>query len=289
MIMGNSKKILKPKRLEKGSKIGILTISSPLTKKHIDIIKGGCERLRRMGFEIIFGNTIREHDAWGGENGSQILPLINFNEIKKNPKIIMGHSDPTVILNPIFDKTGLITFYGHFASSFNPGWRWFSDYDEKTFHEILMNPKTDYVLPPSEKRETYRKGICRGRLVGGCITDLIKLLGTPYSIDFNSKILFLESYIIKPQELLAHLTHLKQAGVFEKIEGLLLGNFLIDGPKYDINLKKLFLDELSEFSFPILKTKDFGHNSHMAPLPIGGLIKLDAGKKEIVLEEKNTY
>ncbi len=308
-------KIIKPKKLTKGSKIGIIAVSNPLSKKHLEIIDKGCNKLKNMGFKVCLGKTIREHKeitagtakeraedfmemiknksisaiffAWGGENGSQILPFLNFDEIKKNPKIIMGHSDPTVILNPVFDKCNLITFYGHLASSFDPNWEWFSEYDEKTFYDVLINPKETYSLPPSDNREVYREGICEGRLIGGCITDLVKLFGTPYQPNFESKVLFLESYVLKPQELLAHLTHLKQAGVFNQIKGLILGNFLVDDSKHKVDLKQLFLDELSEFKFPILKTKDFGHNSHMAPLPIGGLVRLNATQKQITFKEKN--
>lgn len=300
-------------RLKKGSKIGVLTVSNPLKEKHVEIINKGISRLEGMGFEVVKGKTIRVHDmitagtpeeraddlmtmvkdknisaiffAWGGENASQILPLLDFKVIKENPKIFMGHSDPTIIMDPISDKTGLVTFYGHFASSFDPSWQYFSEYDLEMFNKVLINAEKSFTLPESGPRETYKSGKYEGKIMGGCITDLVKMLGTPYCPNFDSTILILEAYTIAPQQLLSHITHMKQNGVFDKIKGLLIGNIMLEESKNKVDLKELFNSELKEYNFPILKISDFGHNTHMAPIPIGGIISMDADKKEIIFKE----
>lgn len=319
-MAGSGMARIKPMSLRQGSKIGVVLVSSPLSGKKRDIILGGCQRLKSMGFEVVLGKTMcprrlgilepakkRAEDlmrmitndsvdavffAWGGESGAQTLPFLDFRKIRKHPKVFMGHSDPTTILNPIFSKTGLITFYGHFASSFNPAWKWFSSYDEKMLRRILVRPEKSCKIPPSSPRETYRAGKAEGIAVGGCITDITKLLGTKYAPDFRRKILFLESYFISPESLAVHLTHLRRAGAFDRLNGLVLGNFMLEGlppgtsPKKA--LKEIFLRELREFDFPILKTVDFGHNSHMAPIPVGGMLHIDSTRKQMQIAEPCT-
>ena len=208
---------------------------------------------------------------------------------KSNPKIIMGYSDPTALINPITEKTNLITFYGHHVSSFDPNWPWFGEYDMKYFAKILMSDEVPGLIEPSIERETWRKGVAEGEFVGGCLTDFRKLIGTPFEPDFKNKILILEQLSESPQEINVVITHFKQAKVFDKISGLLLGKFYncIDKEHEERNkpLKNVFLDELKEYDFPILKTEDFGHFSHMFPIPIGAKGRINATNKTIEILE----
>lgn len=291
--------------LQHGSTIGVLTTSDALSERRAGIVARGCAELERQGFRVVKGSTLQPRSAisagspseradelmamlrdqridallfaWGGETTSQILDHLDFDEIARHPKILLGHSDYTVLMNA-FASTGMRSFYWHFAASLDPAWEWFGDYDRETFAAVLLRGARPFTIPASAPRETYREGAAEGVLLGGCITDLIKLVGTPYLPDLSGCILMLESYELRPAELVAHLRHLRQAGVFDSIAGLLLGNFMVEGP-----LDGIFRDELADFSFPILKTKDFGHNSHMAPLPIGGKASMDATRKTLVL------
>ncbi len=309
---------IKPKKLEKEDTIGTFTASNPIREDINTWLKNGISKLERLGFNVVTAKNIfkktyytagtpeqRASDfmelledpnidaiitTMGGENAHQILPLIDFDKIKNNPKIIMGYSDPTVLLNSINKKTNLITFYGHHICSFDPNWKWFSDeYDLKYFKKILMDNEIPGFIEASSKRETWRGGIAEGEFVGGCLTDFRKLIGTPFEPEFKDKILILEQLSESPQEINVALTHLKQAGIFDEIDGLLLGKFYdcLDKKHETWNkpLKELFLDELKEYNFPILKTEDFGHFSRMFPIPIGGKGRVDATNKTIEILE----
>jgi len=309
---------IKPKKLQEGDTIGTFTASNPITDEVNVWLQNGIKKLESLGFKVVTSKNIfkksyytagtpeeRASDfmelieneevnmimsAMGGENAHQILPFIDFNKVKNNPKIIMGHSDPTVLLNPITKKTNLITFYGHHVCSFDPNWPWFSDdYDLKYFRKILMNSEIPGLIEQSTEREIWKEGVAEGEFVGGCLTDFRKLIGTPLEPEFKNKILILEQIGEPPQEINVVITHLKQAGVFDKINGLLLGKFYecVDKKRedWDKSLKQLFLDELKEYDFPILKTEDFGHFSHMFPVPIGGRGRVDATNKKIEILE----
>ncbi len=152
-----------------------------------------------------------------------------------------------------------------------------------------MNTDVPGLIKPSNERETWRDGMAEGEFVGGCLTDFRKLIGTPFEPEFKGKILILEQLFESPQEINVVLTHLKHTGAFDKINGLLLGKFhgCVDEKHEDWNkpLKELFLTELKEYDFPILKTEDFGHFSHMFPIPIGAKCRIDATNKTIEIIE----
>jgi len=304
--------MIKPNRLKKGDTIGFIALSRPLKKEIINIINNGAKRLQSLGYKTKMGKTIVSYNnistltikekikdfmdmitneeikaiffAWGGEHANDILPYINWKLVKENPKILMGHSDPTGILNMITEKTEIITFYGHMGASFDPNWEWFKEYDLNSFNAVLVNPQNNYKVIPAVERETYIEGEAKGKVVGGCITDLIKFIGTKFMPDFKDKILILESYKLTLNELKNLLQKMKEAKMFNEINGILLGKFIITNgnPK---QIKEIFVNALKEFNIPILKTEDFGHNSHFTPIPIGGEIEINATKKEIIIEK----
>ncbi|MCA9940883.1 MAG: LD-carboxypeptidase [Anaerolineales bacterium] len=309
--------VIRPPRLQPGDMIAVFTASDPLTPEVWQWVERGIEQLRAMGFGVVTGQTLfRQHyymagtpaerwqdlrqfvcdervkmimTAMGGENANQLLPLLDYELIRAHPKIITGYSDPTVLLNAIQTRAGLITFYGFHAASFDPLWPWFGQYDRTSFAQLFLEGSTPLRIQPAADRETWRGGVAEGAFVGGCLSDVRKLLGTPYEPDWRNKILILEDVQKKPQHLDVALTHLKQAGVFAGINGLLLGKFhdCVDSTHTDWNppLSHLFLSITEEFQFPILKTEEFGHFSHICPIPLGCLGRIDATAQTIdVLE-----
>ncbi|MBC6416151.1 MAG: LD-carboxypeptidase [Bdellovibrionales bacterium] len=300
--------------LNYGDKIGVFTASDPIigTEAQEWVLRGQSS-LKKLGFSVLRGKTLslqtdhtagtdqeRYNDflsfiknpeikmiltAMGGENAHDILPLMDFEVIAKNPKIIMGYSDATVFLNPIFKFSKITTFYGYHLASFDQKWDWFGEYDKKCFKTLFLETQQSFEVPASNKRECWKKGVCEGFLVGGSLTDLAKLIGIPWEPKWKDSILILESMNQTFQNIDVYLTHFKQAGIFNKISGLLLGTFhnCNHGPflKSKKTLKEIFLKNLSDFSFPILKTVDFGHFSHMCPLALGSHCHLNSIKKTI--------
>lgn len=284
---------------------GVVTTSDALSQRKLDIVNRGCDRLQSLGFRVKKGLTIavntgvgagspqeRAKDlakmcadpevdailfAWGGEVTSQILDIFDAHLL--NGKPLFGHSDYTVLFNAWYARDGVVSYYWHFASSLDPSWEWFSKYDEEQFLAVLQK-NGSLLVPPADTRRVLRHGSASGTLLGGCITDFAKLIGTPFMPNLEGSILLLESYTLRPEELVAHLVHYRQAGLFDKISGLLLGNFMVE--LSDEAFDKLILDNVGKHQFPILKTREFGHNAHMAPLPIGGKVRIDA--TDVILE-----
>ncbi len=218
----------------------------------------------------------------GGANSNSILPLLDFEIIKNNPKIFLGISDITVLLNAIYQKTGLVTFHGNDVM-----WGFgaeHTDYDEQEFVDRLVKGKIGEVKHNS-KWKCIKEGITEGVLIGGNLNCLNKLAGTKYQPDFEAKILLLETFDESnaPDDVEAELSRLKQMGVFEKIKGLWIGYY---NHKSKIPYEEIVMNVVKDYDFPILKCDDFGHNTPNTTIPIGIKIKLDATNKQIVLLDK---
>ena len=306
-----------PGKLCKGSTIGVVALSDPVHGTQVvDWLKRGVKTLEHLGFKVWLGSTLSTknnytsdtainrfsdlkkmiHDksvkavitAIGGENAHQILPLIDFDFIANNPKIIMGYSDPTVLLNPLAQYCNMPAFYGPHAISFDPQWSWYSEYTVNCFKNLLMKQQKSFIVPPAGARECWKGGSAKGRLAGGCLVDLMKLLATPWEPRWENKILILESLNQSYQSIDVCLTQLDQAGVFNKINGLILGTFhncISSKNDKEDPLKTVFKDILAPYKFPILKTVDFGHFSHICPFPLGAMCEVDAENKSIVFVE----
>ena len=302
-----------PRRLNKGDAIGIVSPSSPVTPELNKQFKKGMEFLERLGFTCIVGKHVTS-TSWGyaasplekaedinqmfaddsikaiicsqgGATANACLPYLDWKGIRDNPKIFMGISDITVLLNAIHHKTGLITFHGDdlmWGFGRNP-----TTYLEEEFIARLVQAKIGEI-PPSRERRTIRKGAAEGKLLGGNLNCLLKLAGTPYFPDFTGAILFVEAIGITSEQCDHLFQQLKQIGVFTKIRGVLVG--YIDGlqnnKKALVQMEDVLLRVTAEHDFPILKTDDFGHNCPNTVLPVGGEVRMDADKQTIKILEK---
>jgi len=299
-----------PKRLCFGDTIGIVSPSGAVTKETMNQFNKGIDFLKTVGFNVKIGknalnNTLQysatPHEkaddlnsmfadnkikaiicSQGGDNANSILPLMDFNMIKNNPKIFLGISDITVLLNAIYKETGLVTFHGNdviwgFGAKH-------TGYDEGEFKDRLVEGKIGEVNHNS-KWKCIRDGVVEGILIGGNLNCLNKLAGTRYLPNFEAKILLLESFDESnpPEKVEAELYHLKQMGVFEKIKGLWIGYY---NHESKIPYEEIMMNALQEYNFPIIKCNDFGHNTPNTTIPIGVKIKLDATNRQVVLLDK---
>lgn len=228
--------------------------------------------------------------AIGGFNSNQLLDALDYDVIARNPKIFVGYSDITALHNAIHTKTGLVTFYGpHFSTLGQP---FPFDYTIRYFDDALIHGKTNIEIKPSEDfaeddwyRETenlsqrklksnpgwhiIRDGNAKGELIGGNIVTFQSLVGTEYMPDTMGKILFLEDCPEEgPAEIDRALTHMKQAGIFKNISGVLIGRFPTCVGFNNDRLSEL-LQRIFEGEYPIIAGMDFGHTEPMATLPIG--------------------
>jgi len=301
-------KIIKPKKLKEGDLIGIVSPSDPLLDPYRDKqFKSGLRFLKNLGFEVTIGKNIcsknpkeRAKDinemfaaknikaiiaSQGGDTSEKLIPFIDFNIIRKNPKIFLGMSDITVLLNVINTKTGLITFHGNDVK-----WgfgRKPTEYDKTEFFRVLTNT-SEKEIPANRERQTIRSGKTKGRLIGGNLRCFLKLVNTEFWPDFNDSILFLEGYKFDGDSCKSLLEKLNRLNVFKKIKGVVIGYIYgLQALKPESKqMEDILLEITKEYDFPILKVNDFGHNTPNTIIPIGAMVKIDADRKEIRIGEE---
>lgn len=219
--------------------------------------------------------------AKGGNNANSILNHIDYEEISKNPKIFFGFSDNTVLLNAIYKKTGLITYHftnykGLFESNV--------EFNKRQFEEAFIKGVKGVVSKNTEWR-SLRKGVATGKLIGGNLGTIVKILNTQYCPSFKNKILFIEDLAFEDsvEQVSSLLYQLKINNVFSQINGLLIGNY---DTTEGIEIEEVVQEVVKEYDFPIIKCNDFGHTSTNIVLPIGIKCTLNADNCELIYNEK---
>ncbi len=300
---------MKPKRLEINDTIGVCAPSGVVKSKHKNELDKAENLLKEFGINVVYSENLYANYygysasveekcndinslindstvkaiifAKGGANCNSILDKIDYDNLKKNPKFLIGFSDNTILLNAINKQTGLVTY--HFTN-----YKGFCEenlvFNKAQFQNVMINGNYGVVEKSSEWKQ-LRGGIATGKLVGGNLSSLVKIVNTKYCPSFNNSILFLEELGLESDSemISSYLYQLKQAQVFEKISGLLIGNY---DAKENISLEKIILDVVKEYDFPIVKCNDFGHTRNNIILPIGLRCTLDADKCELMYNEK---
>jgi muramoyltetrapeptide carboxypeptidase len=220
----------------------------------------------------------------GGENSNAAFDYLDWETIKNNPKIIMGFSDTTSLLNEINYQTGLVTFSG---PTFKRLYE--SEYSKKSVVDRLINK--DLKLATEEdysECEVIREGKAEGELVGSNLTLTSDLIFGKYKIDFKDKILVMEDlgWESIPGIVSHNLYKMRAEGIFDEIAGIWIGNYESDS---GITLEQILMDTLAdiEFNKPIIKTNNFGHSDKNQVVPIGvkAVIDTTAEKPYIFLQE----
>lgn len=213
----------------------------------------------------------------GGEGANELLPYIDFENIKRNPKRICSYSDATFLLNPIWAQTGLETYYGQAPHLFLD----MSDYDAKHFWEHLVYDCMEEHVPNSEWK-VLTHGVAEGILIGGYARNFALNLGSKYlTLDQNEKyILFVEDHesFGGVDYISAMLTHIEQDKIMKHVTGLIFGNYSgNEHPELLWRLKRLG----EAHQIPVVYCDDFGHGWNHAILPIGRRGRLDTEQKKL--------
>jgi len=220
----------------------------------------------------------------GGSGCAQILPLLNYEIIAKNPKIIMGFSDLTSLINAIYSQANVVGFHGPVGYS---SW---GSFTLNSFKAVTRNGKATHIFNqhPETKRHTISSGQAVGRIVGGNLTVFSRLIGTPYMPNCTNCLLVLEEIDEEPYAIDRMLTHLKQAGILTALSGIVLGNFKRcnpEEPERSHSLTDTFNALLKPLDIPVFSGADFGHTTHKWTIPIGCRAKMDADKCTLELLE----
>jgi muramoyltetrapeptide carboxypeptidase len=211
--------------------------------------------------------------ARGGFGSIRTLPLIDFKTLRREPKIFIGSSDATALLAAFYLHAGWITFHGPMVTSLAD-----ATPESRTALMEALNPLT----PPRivlRRGITLRGGRAQGPLMGGNLTTLCHLVGTPYLPTPKGHILFLEDRNEATYRIDRMLMHLRLAGWFEGLAGLVLGSFEDCGPlKY---ILRVFEEILGDTRVPILAGLEAGHGRTNVTLPLGVEASLDADRHTI--------
>lgn len=295
-----------PERLEIGDTIGVVAPSDPIVGVKIEELYRAKEIVEKDGFRVKFAKNLFSNTdgysstakekaedinsmfadnevkmiwcAKGGNNSNSVFEYLDYELIKDNPKVICGYSDITSLTNIITAKTGLITFSSTNFKTIA------TDETDYSYNEALKR-FVDGSLELGKEESGYRiikEGIAEGELIGGNLNLTRGLVAGKYKIDFTNKILFLEElgFESEPAFVSNFLYYMKQNGVFDKINGLWIGNYQHES---GIALEKIVLDVIGdEYDFPIVKSNNFGHIEKKTVIPIGTRARIDTNEKEKV-------
>ena len=210
----------------------------------------------------------------------RILPMLDYDVIKDNPKIFIGFSDITILLSVLFKRCNLVTFHGPVVTSL-------ADASEETKLSLFRNVTSDSSLEIKlAGGMTIKPGVAVGEVCGGNLTMLCHLVGTPFAPDFENKILLLEDRGEAPYRIDRMLVHMELAGCFKGLSGIILGAFEECGPIEDVH--KIIGELFEKYPLPILAGLDAGHGSHNLTIPLGIAATLDADRHSLMYHRAAT-
>jgi muramoyltetrapeptide carboxypeptidase len=308
---------VKPKRLSPGDTVGlVLPATAAFEADEIDFAR---DQLTALGVHVIVG--AHAHDRWGyfaghdrdraddinrmfaddkiagvfcytgGWGSPRVLLYLDYDLIARKPKVIIGFSDITALLNAIHKKTGLVVFHGPVAAST------LEPYTLENFKRVVMNaaPAGELAPPPKKPSELIDRanrivrlaaGRASARLIGGNLTMVATLMGTPFELDTTARILFLEDVHEEPYRVDRMLTTLALAGKFDHLAGFVWGrcsDCAMKGPSFSI--EDILHDRFGSASYPAMSGLSFGHIEQKLTLPIGAMATVDADKGTLSVDE----
>ena len=309
----------KPPRLQPGDTVGLFNPSTFATEAQIEKAVANVESL---GLRVRLPANLRArhgktagtvaqrladfHTLWrddevqalwavrGGSGAASMLPLIDLAMVRARPKAVIGYSDITALLLGLWRGAGLVGFHGPVATST------FSDYSLAQWRKVLMDPTPETRLPMAEENlkraetapqfrpRTLRGGVAEGRLVGGNLSVLTALVGTPFAADFERAILFLEEIGEEPYRIDRMLTQVQQSQGLARSAAVLCGVFERCEPRDaepSLSLAETLDEHFVPAGVPAVYGWSFGHIAQQMTLPIGIRARLDPAAGVLTLLE----
>lgn len=294
-----------PPALRSGDTVAIV---APASNIKADLLEAGCRALRELGYKPFYLDSILKQDLYfagsverrareleemfvrpevraiicarGGYGTNYLLREIDIDKLRAHPKIFVGYSDVTTLLTYFADAAGLVTFHGPMVTKdfVSP-----NGVDLKSWQAALSGTSGWSVGSESGARALV-EGRAEGILYGGCLSMLAASLGTPFEIQTNGTILFLEDVATKPFQIDRMLIQLKLAGKMEGVRAIVFGEMLdcIQSPGY--TLEEVVLRVVGELGIPVAYGLRSGHVSRgNVTLPIGVRASLDVRADHVSL------
>lgn len=314
----NQGKRLLPGPLKKGDTVGLVSPSAA-TPDRIQF-EFARETMEALGLKVKFGEHLRERRGHlagadanraadlnsmfadpevkaiiclrGGSGAARILSLIDYPSIAAHPKPIVGYSDITALHCAIHSQTGLITFHGPNGTG---SWNSFNanQFRQVFLEQVLMTyqnevVKTDDLVVKQNRIQTLRPGVAKGRLLGGNLTVLAALSGTPYYPDFQDAILFVEDVEEDPYRIDRLLSTLALNGTLSKIKGFVFGQCTDCNPSGgygSLTLDEILDDYILPLNIPAYRGAMIGHIPRQFMLPFGADVEMDSSQGKIRMLE----
>lgn len=311
--------MIKPKRLRFGDTIGVISPASP-SDSPAEIPRAKAY-LEDMGFHVVVGRHVDERKGFvaaseearaedfnemfarddvdavfvtrGGYGSAQIIRRIDFDLVKRHPKIFTGFSDITSLHLAINRLSGLVTFHTCGMSRFNE--EELTDYTKDRFFKALMEDAPVGPIELADRKKwlhVISGGVAEGEVIGGNLTLLCASMGTPYQPETRDKILFLEDVDAEPWIFDGSLSHLRNAGVFEGVRGVIIGECANCVPYdhkpgflSDTHILEVIDYYLRPLGVPVMYGLPMGHTDDIATLPLGVRVRLDADNKAFTVLE----
>ena len=309
--------VIKPKRLAPGDTVGlVLPATEAMSQDEITFAR---QQMEAIGFQVVIG--AHAYDKWGyfaghdrdraddinrmfaddrvagivcytgGWGSPRVLPYLDFDLIARKPKVFIGYSDITALLNPIHQRTGLVTFHGPVGESV------FDPYTLDNFKRVVMTPEAPGLLQPPPKKADelvdrinriikLAPGKASGRLAGGNLTMIATLMGTPYELDTAGAIVFLEDVDEELYRIDRMLTQLALGGEFTRMAGFVFGRCTkctFKGPT--LSLEEILRDRFGSLPVPAISGLSFGHLEQKLVMPIGIQATVDADAGTVSIDE----
>ncbi len=298
-------RLQKPAGLKPGDKIGVVAPAGAVDQERL---RAGVEAIERAGFVVELADGALERKGYlagdaakrakalldfftradiaaifcarGGFGSVQLLPLLDIEAIRRHPKIFVGYSDLSIVLNWLRQRCGMVAFHGPMTAM--------------ELASGLVGRSADFfwgTLTGRMRRwrielgEAVRPGSAQAEMVGGCLSMVVTTLGTSYEIETAGKILFLEDIGEKPYRIERMLTHLQMAGKLSQLEGLVFGSFTQCEGEGDRGLPEILRELFAGAPYPVVTGLAAGHGEENLLLPFGVEMALDAEAPALSLVE----
>jgi muramoyltetrapeptide carboxypeptidase len=306
--------VVRPRRLAQGDTVGIVAPANA-TFNTVEL-RIAAESLEALGLQVKLGEHLLDRHGYlagrdqarasdinrffgdasvravlplrGGWGTSRLLPHLDFERIRRNPKIVLGYSDITSLHMAISARTGLVTFHGPNGigrwDEFSVNWvrRVLFDAEAVTFENL--REKGEFLVQTEHRVQTITAGTARGRILGGNLTVLTAIIGSPYVPDFDGAILFLEDVGEDIYRVDRMLTTLKLAGVLERIRGFIWGTCSQCEPGEgfgSLTFEEIFADHIAPLKVPAWQGAMIGHRTPQFTIPQGMDVEIDAAAGRI--------
>jgi muramoyltetrapeptide carboxypeptidase len=309
---------IKPKRLSAGDTVGIVAPASA-TFNTLDL-QIARESLEALGLKVQVGRHVLDRHGYlagsdqdraadinrffadpdvravlplrGGWGASRVLPSLDYDAIRRNPKIVLGYSDITALHMAIAAKTGLVTFHGPNGmgrwDEFSVNWVRRVLFDGEAVTLENLHEKGDFLVQTENRVQTITPGTARGRIFGGNLTVLTAIIGSPYVPDFEGAILFVEDVGEDIYRIDRMLTTLKLAGILGRLRGFVWGTCSECEPGSgfgSLTFEEVFADHIAPLKIPAWQGAMIGHRTPQFTIPEGVEVEIDASAGRIRMLE----